>query len=461
MRTLGQVADYMGSKLNGSGQMAAAPVTPIAPESPSLPAPSLAPVASGSGVAAVPTPVLGWAPETSSVPEPTVASTAIATLEPPTPPVTAAPSTSNPAEMQTKLLEVVSDKTGYPAEMLELDMDMEADLGIDSIKRVEILGALQEAFPDLPQPNLEELAEIEMRTLGQVAEYMQSQREKNEPLAPTGLGSQEVAPRVAAEATAADPEVVPNFISALDLLPLTSLPLPRHPAQLRHLPPADWLDFDLPQGQVCLLTDDGSETTTQLAQRLSDQGWKVIVLSFPATLVACQASLPFGIKRVVLEQLGDVALGQQLKAIAATEGTPAAFIHLHPTGFTAPGQGLSFPDAEATLVKQVFFLAKHLKPCLNQAATQGRSVFMTVVRLDGSFGMGGHGGYSAIAAGLAGLTKTLNFEWRAVFCRAVDLNPALTPEQSVNYILAELHDPDGVLPETAYGERGRVALVAG
>ena len=40
------------------------------------------------------------------------------------------------------LLEVVSEKTGYPAEMLELDMDMEADLGIDSIKRVEILGTV-------------------------------------------------------------------------------------------------------------------------------------------------------------------------------------------------------------------------------------------------------------------------------------------------------------------------------
>jgi len=36
-------------------------------------------------------------------------------------------------------------------ETLELDMDMEADLGIDSIKRVEILGALQAQFPDLPK----------------------------------------------------------------------------------------------------------------------------------------------------------------------------------------------------------------------------------------------------------------------------------------------------------------------
>jgi polyketide-type polyunsaturated fatty acid synthase PfaA len=73
------------------------------------------------------------------------------------------------------LLKVVSEKTGYPTEMLELGMDMEADLGIDSIKRVEILGALQDLFPDLPRPNPDEITEIELRTLGQIIEYMQLQ----------------------------------------------------------------------------------------------------------------------------------------------------------------------------------------------------------------------------------------------------------------------------------------------
>ncbi|MGF1588728.1 MAG: beta-ketoacyl synthase N-terminal-like domain-containing protein [Pleurocapsa sp.] len=70
------------------------------------------------------------------------------------------------------LVNVVSEKTGYPPEMLELDMDMEADLGIDSIKRVEILGALQEAMPNLPQPNLEDLGDL--RTLNQIIEYLRS-----------------------------------------------------------------------------------------------------------------------------------------------------------------------------------------------------------------------------------------------------------------------------------------------
>ncbi|WEK70392.1 MAG: SDR family NAD(P)-dependent oxidoreductase [Candidatus Chryseobacterium colombiense] len=46
-------------------------------------------------------------------------------------------------ELQTAILNIVSDKTGYPKEMLGLDLDLEADLSIDSIKRMEIIGELK------------------------------------------------------------------------------------------------------------------------------------------------------------------------------------------------------------------------------------------------------------------------------------------------------------------------------
>jgi len=49
-------------------------------------------------------------------------------------------------------------------------MDMEADLGIDSIKRVEILNGIQERLPNLPEINPEELSEL--RTLKQIIDKM-------------------------------------------------------------------------------------------------------------------------------------------------------------------------------------------------------------------------------------------------------------------------------------------------
>ncbi|HEY2155061.1 MAG TPA: acyltransferase domain-containing protein, partial [Isosphaeraceae bacterium] len=47
--------------------------------------------------------------------------------------------------LTTILLGIVSERTGYPPEMLDLDVDLEAELGVDSIKRTEILGAFQGA----------------------------------------------------------------------------------------------------------------------------------------------------------------------------------------------------------------------------------------------------------------------------------------------------------------------------
>jgi len=46
-----------------------------------------------------------------------------------------------------RLIAVVSDRTGYPAAMLDVNQNLEAELGIDSIKRIEIVGALQKALP--------------------------------------------------------------------------------------------------------------------------------------------------------------------------------------------------------------------------------------------------------------------------------------------------------------------------
>ena len=56
-------------------------------------------------------------------------------------------------DLQALMLAAVSEKTGYPAEMLELGMDLEGDLGIDSIKRVEIIAAFRkQVIPGMDEP---------------------------------------------------------------------------------------------------------------------------------------------------------------------------------------------------------------------------------------------------------------------------------------------------------------------
>jgi acyl carrier protein len=48
------------------------------------------------------------------------------------------------------VLAIVAAQTGYPEDMLELDLDLEADLGVDTVKQAETFVALREAF-DIPR----------------------------------------------------------------------------------------------------------------------------------------------------------------------------------------------------------------------------------------------------------------------------------------------------------------------
>ena len=149
--------------LHASQTGAAAPPMPVAmserkllPLHQPLPIPDY-PNESGS---ANPSPaLLPTSPRLSPPPQvsisPTIQQTAPATtLQPvadltlPTSPVPVAtlPQLERGSLTQT-LLQLVSERTGYPIEMLGLEQDLEAELGIDSIKRVEILGAMQKSLP--------------------------------------------------------------------------------------------------------------------------------------------------------------------------------------------------------------------------------------------------------------------------------------------------------------------------
>jgi len=65
----------------------------------------------------------------------------------------AQPATSAARPLTDVLLEIAGDRTGYPPEMLGLDANLEADLGIDSIKRVEIIAAFRRAvLPSMGEP---------------------------------------------------------------------------------------------------------------------------------------------------------------------------------------------------------------------------------------------------------------------------------------------------------------------
>lgn len=140
----GGVGSVPGRSPQGAGRTAA---PPSGPENP--PAPEETPRSAPGPAGATPTEAPGTGPRTAR-------------------------------EVMDVVLEIVHLRTGYPLDMLDPDLDLEADLSIDSIKRVEIIGALADrvGLPGAPGPDgsaesaVEELSRI--KTLRGVVDWVTS-----------------------------------------------------------------------------------------------------------------------------------------------------------------------------------------------------------------------------------------------------------------------------------------------
>ena len=104
-------------------------------------------------------------------------------LSAPAPSVATTPAASNPVVQ--KVLEIVSEKTGYPTDMLEMDLDLEADLGVDTVKQAETFAAVREAYGIARQENLKLR---DFPTLKHVVEFVYQFRPDLKPRTASGGG---------------------------------------------------------------------------------------------------------------------------------------------------------------------------------------------------------------------------------------------------------------------------------
>ena len=166
-------------------------VRSLAPGSPALPAASPAAVAEPPTLASQAQPTPAVSPHPAVPVQPVAAPVAESPqpaaqssprphpVEPPSPIVNEPASvlSSSPSAVTDsvagRVLAIVSEKTGYPVDMLEPDLDLEADLGIDTVKQAETFLALREAF-DIPRR--EDLKLRDYPTLASVIGFVKEMR---------------------------------------------------------------------------------------------------------------------------------------------------------------------------------------------------------------------------------------------------------------------------------------------
>jgi NAD(P)-dependent dehydrogenase (short-subunit alcohol dehydrogenase family)/acyl carrier protein len=322
----------------------------------------------------------------------------VAVAAPAAPSAAAVPSAVEPVvDVLGLLLEVVAERTGYPPEMLGAEQDLEAELGVDSIKRVEILGALQKRLPaalaSRVQAGMEQLTRV--KTLRGVVEA----------LGPVAVAAQPTAAEF--EAGAAGSESMPSEA------------LPRY--VMRAVAEALPAGEPVRPGGLVVITEDGLGVAARLAERLHALGIRTEIL--PARVLADPA-----------------AVQSRVRELTDTGGNVAAIAHLAALGPTdeAFTSLAAWRAAARRDVKGFFALLQTCATDLKAAAAEGRACVAAASAFGGLFGRDGKVHGVPLAGAPLGLLKTMVAEWPGVRARAVDLDSALRPEALADQVAAEL-----------------------
>lgn len=337
----------------------------------------------------------------------------------------AAPAAQAPAALHVLLTDIVADKTGYPSDMLAPELDIEADLGIDSIKRVEILSALQAALGGDFKSWPDRKALAGARTLGDVALLL------------AGVAASMASEAVSGGAEPAnrnDQPPAPTHGSSGSLAAVTTGQL-----RWRELPPTR-PGRTIPKG-VLLICADAGPLGVALAQTLEAAGATAVLLLPPSTPGAPVPDLPETIHCLPLADDLPASLEATLLRVERLFGPIAGAICAWPDGSGQTGDAVGPTGPLA--------LALGLASCLDgRLETAGSPAFLTLARADAP----------AAAAGLCGLVRSLSQEWPAVRLRALEVAPELEPMRVAEAVLAELTDAGEEAPVVSLDGTRRHAL---
>ncbi|WP_372370037.1 SDR family NAD(P)-dependent oxidoreductase [Candidatus Uabimicrobium sp. HlEnr_7] len=265
----------------------------------------------------------------------------------------------NDNKVQETLLEVIAEKTGYPSEMLEMTMELDNDLGIDSIKRVEIFSALQEALPNAPEIGSEDLGNL--KTIKDVVEFLST-------------GQQQPTPQVSAPIKSAKPEKV-----------VEEKPIYRSILKLQALEGKNRPKINISKAAKIAITQDDNDLSNSISKELKNSGYNV-------TNIAINEDCPVDIDILII---------------------------------VAP-----ISNNEDFLENSFILLQKAQK-----LKNKDQSIVVTISRIDGAFGLIDADKGNPNSGGLAGLLKTISHEWPNVHAKAIDVAPGI---KSATDIITEI-----------------------
>jgi malonyl CoA-acyl carrier protein transacylase len=326
----------------------------------------------------------------------------------------AAPSVVDPVTAQ--VLAIVAEKTGYPQDMLDLDLDLEADLGVDTVKQAETFAAVRETF-DIPRQDNLKLRDFP--TLKHVVGFVFTHRPD---LAPSAASSPSAGPAAAAIVAmpAATTAAAPALPLAANLADADRVPRRVVVPSLR--PAADMCkptSVTLAPGARVVVAHDRRGAGRALADRLAQRG--VSVLSIP-------------------EPPASEALDQQVRAWLA-EG-PITGVYWLPALNVEPDLGgldlETFRELNRRRTKNLYTT---MRPLFDSVSAPG-TFLVSATSMGGVFGQDAAGATAPLGGGVLGFTKAYKRERPDALVKVVDFTTDATAAHVADALLTEtLVDP--------------------
>jgi acyl transferase domain-containing protein len=369
-------------------------------------------------------------------PQPAPMPVSPAPVAPSAPVIVAAPAAAAAAapapsiDFAALLLAVVAEKTGYPVEMIDLDMDLETDLGVDSIKRVEIFAAAHERGAGVAQVDLAKMGG--MHTLRQIAEYLQDGAVASTPVAQPAAAADDDIARillgVVADKTGYPVEMLDlamdietdlgiDSIKRVEILAAMTERVPGI-AEDRARPPAlhTLADIVAYLGATPTAAAPSAEAAKAKPMRRNELGRFVLeLMAAPAAGFAA----PGLVDGEPVFVLGGAGLDAAVVAALRSNGVEARAVDALPDGakrcIYLGGLRRVEDEAQAMAVNREAFVAAQRLAGVDDA------LFVTVQDTGGNFCLRNADARRAWLAGLPALVKTAALEWPRATLKSIDL----------------------------------------
>ena len=374
----------------------------------------------------------------------------VSTPEPPVAPAVSVESTPAPVEVVTAvqppvatgenpdieavLIEVVVEHTGYPADFIEMDQDLEGELGIDTVKQAEIMGDIRERFT---LPVDEDFVLSDHPTLNHFTAYIVKMT--------GGASSDAPLPAERTEESPATPDEHSGVSLGtrrwqVEVEDCTGIPAP--------------LSID---GTV-VVTDDGWGIAEAFCQRMDARGLHAVRIGFESRIRDPSVLDEGGrtVYRADPEQPEHLAwICEQLKATSI-----GALIHMAPMKIaSAQWEEDTIPSSQIALAGHGWFAL--LKELDHHLSDQKPAIIASVTAMDGRHGNIGER-FNSIQCAASGVTKSYAFERPDLRCRAIDLHPDILFEdvEAAKQIEHDLFELGGEVEIGLDRDGRRWALVA-